>query len=156
MTVRAPLATYTAQERTHAFVRKAALCFAAGCAGGLANSIVVWLLGALGITAALGVGIAPEFTPAWLYPRIVWGGLWGFLFLLPVLRSTPYMSGLVWSLGPTLVQLLIIFPFKADKGVFGLELGALTPLFVFIFNVIWGLVAAAILVRIDCEESPVS
>ena len=61
----------------------AMLAFSAGALGGLANSLAVWLFGALGITLALGVGIAPGLTPAWLYPRIVWGGLWGFLFLLP-------------------------------------------------------------------------
>ncbi len=37
--------------------------------------------------AALGVKIAPAFTPAWLYQRLVWGGLWGWLFLLPVNRA---------------------------------------------------------------------
>ena len=34
-----------------------------------------------GVTALFGVAIAPTLTPTWLYPRIVWGGLWGFLFL---------------------------------------------------------------------------
>ncbi len=131
------------------FLKKTALCFSAGCAGGLANSVVVWLAGAIGITAALGVSIAPSLSPAWLYPRIVWGGLWGFLFLIPVLRDQPYVRGLVWSLGPTAVQLLIIFPLVANKGVFGLELGMLTPLLVFLFNGVWGLKAAAILMRID-------
>ncbi len=130
-------------------LQRTALCFSAGCAGGLANSVVVWLAGAVGITAALGVSIAPSFTLAWLYPRIVWGGLWGFLFLFPVLRGQPYIRGLVWSLGPTAVQLLIIFPFVAHKGIFGLGLGLLTPLLVFLFNVVWGLKAAAILARID-------
>ncbi len=133
----------------NAFLKKMALCFSAGCAGGLANSVVVWVAGAIGVTAALGVNIAPSFTPAWLYPRLVWGGMWGFLFLLPVLSDLPYVRGFVWSLGPTAVQLLIIFPLVATKGAFGLELGTLTPLFVFLSNAVWGLMAAAILVRID-------
>jgi len=55
----------------------ASLVFAAGCIGGLANSISVWGMGKLGITGAMGVSIAPDWSPAWLYPRIVWGGLWG-------------------------------------------------------------------------------
>jgi hypothetical protein len=41
-----------------------------------------------------------------------------------------------------LVQLFIIFPKVADKGFLGIELGALTPVFVLIFNAIWGLVTA--------------
>ena len=129
-----------------------ALCFSAGCMGGLANSVVVWLAGAIGITAALGVSIAPALTPGWLYPRLVWGGLWGFLFILPLLKTSPYVRGLVLSIGPTAVQLLIVFPLVANKGVFGVELGTLTPLFVVIFNAVWGLAAAAMLKRFDRES----
>jgi hypothetical protein len=51
-------------------------------------------------------------------------------------------QGLLLSLGPTLVQLFIVFPLKADKGVMGLDLGVFTPLFVIFFNAVWGLVAA--------------
>jgi hypothetical protein len=123
------------------------LVFAAGCAGGLANSITVWLFGTLGITPALGVSIAPALTPDWLYPRIVWGGIWGFLFLLPFLRDNYLLRGGIFSLGPTLVQLFIVFPFKGDKGLMGIDLGTLTPLFVVFFNLVWG-VKAAILLKI--------
>ena len=45
--------------------------FGAGAAGGLLNSMVVWLFGSLGLSAALGVAIAPHLSPGWLYPRIV-------------------------------------------------------------------------------------
>jgi hypothetical protein len=51
-------------------------------------------------------------------------------------------QGLLLSLGPTLVQLFIVFPLKADKGVMGLDLGVFTPLVVIFFNAVWGLVAA--------------
>lgn len=122
--------------------RKLTRFFAAGCLGGLINSLAVWLFGLLGITTALDVSIAPEFTPSWLYPRIVWGGLWGFLFFLPGLTYKPFLKGLLLSIGPTLVQLFIVFPLQAQKGMMGLELGNLTPVFVIIFNAIWGIVAA--------------
>jgi hypothetical protein len=46
------------------------------------------------------------------------------------------------SLGPTLVQLFWVFPFKAHVGYLGFELGFLTPLLVFVFNAIWGITAA--------------
>jgi hypothetical protein len=49
--------------------------FSAGAFGAIINSIVVWIFGVIGLTAALGVAIAPDLTPAWLYPRIVWGGI---------------------------------------------------------------------------------
>ncbi len=124
-----------------------ALVFSAGAAGAFANSLTVWLCGWMGITTVLGVAIAPTLSPGWLYPRIVWGGIWGILFLLPLANDRPLFKGLLMSLGPTLVQLLVVFPFKASKGLFGLELGALTPLFVVMFNVVWGLVAAEVIRR---------
>jgi hypothetical protein len=114
--------------------RNILLVFSAGCAGGLANSIVVWVFGLLDITTSLGVNIAPTLTPAWLYPRIVWGGIWGFLFLIPLLHHNHLLRGAFFSLGPTIVQLFIVFPLKAHKGVMGLDLGILTPLFVLFFS----------------------
>ncbi len=117
--------------------------FAAGAFGGLVNGLCVWLFGHLGITAALGVKIAPGLSAAMLYPRIVWGGLWGFLFLLGWPGGGGWKKGLVLSLGPTLVQLLYIFPVKAGKGLLGLELGLLTPIMVVFLNAVWGLAAVA-------------
>jgi hypothetical protein len=132
--------------------RNILLVFSAGCAGGLANSIVVWVFGILGITSALGVSIAPALTPTWLYPRIVWGGIWGFLFLIPLLPQNYLLRGALFSLGPSLVQLFIVFPLKAHKGVMGLDSGTLTPLFVLFFNLVWG-IKAAVLLKIAEKEN---
>ncbi|HVP29248.1 MAG TPA: hypothetical protein VMW35_08805 [Myxococcota bacterium] len=123
--------------------RTLSLVFAAGAVGGLVNSLAVFGFGRLGITQSLGVAIAPALTPAWLYPRIVWGGLWGFLFLLSVPRSGWLVRGLVLSLGPALAQLFVFFPWKTSAGVLGLGLGHLTPLAVLFFNAIWGTATAA-------------
>jgi hypothetical protein len=122
--------------------RKISLVFAAGVLGGLINSLAVWIFGEFGITAAAGVKIAPKLTAAWLYPRLVWGGIWGVLFLLPMMQTSIWSRGFIYSLGPTLVQLFVVFPLKAQKGAMGLELGMLTPLFVVVFNAIWGWTAA--------------
>ena len=116
--------------------------FTAGALGGLINGLAVWLFGAIGITGALGVNIAPQMSPPFLYPRMVWGGIWGLAFLLPFLKNSLYLKGLILSLGPTLVQLFVVFPFKAQKGAMGMDLGVLTPLFVIFFNAVWGIVAA--------------
>ena len=124
--------------------RELSLTFAAGSLGGLVNSVALWIIGQMGLTAALGVKIAPAFSPPWLYPRVVWGGLWGLLFLLPFLRrGSLFWAGFLASLAPTAVQLFYIFPQVARKGVAGLELGLLTPLVVVVVNAIWGWAAAA-------------
>ena len=122
--------------------KRLTVIFAAGCLGGLANSLAVWLFGAYGVTKSLGVRIAPDLSPVWLYPRLVWGGIWGLLFLLPVFRSSVLKRGLLLRLGPTIIQLFVVFPYKADQGMMGMGLGALTPLLVFVFNAIWGITVA--------------
>lgn len=122
--------------------KRLTVIFAAGCLGGLANSLAVWLFGAYGVTKSLGVRIAPDLSPVWLYPRLVWGGIWGLLFLLPVFHNSALKRGLLLSLGPTIIQLFVVFPYKADQGMMGMGLGALTPLLVFVFNAIWGITVA--------------
>ena len=123
-------------------VRNLSLVFVAGAVGGLVNSVFVWLFGAVGVAGALGVKIAPAFTGPWLYQRLVWGGIWGGLFLLPLGGLSLPARGLIYSLGPSLVQLLVVFPYQAHKGVLGLQLGLLTPMFVLFYNAAWGLGAA--------------
>ncbi len=123
-------------------MKKLLICFAAGCLGALANSLTVWAFGEYGINKQLGVAIAPALTTGWLYPRIVWGGIWGFLFVLPFMNTRLITKGALISVFPTLVQLLVIFPLQAQKGYFGLALGNYTPLLVIFFNLVWGVVAA--------------
>lgn len=114
--------------------------FSAGAAGGLAAGCLLWALGAYGITAAMNVGIAPRLSLHWLYPKIVWGGIWAQLLLLPLIKSRPLGRGLVISLGPTAYQLFYAFPVVLGKGLFGLKLGTFTPLVIFVVNAVWGLV----------------
>jgi hypothetical protein len=122
-------------------MKNLSLVFIAGLWGGLLNCLAVWLFGRLGIAQALGVHIAPPLTTALLYAKLVWGGLWGLLFLIPLGRLSFPLKGLLFGLGPSLVQLFVVFPLKAHKGVLGLQLGALTPLFVLFYNAVWGVAA---------------
>lgn len=115
--------------------------FAAGALGGLACSLFAWSLGELGVARALGVALTPELSPAWLYPRIVWGGLWGGLLVAPLASGRWLLRGLLLSLGPSLVQLLVVFPARG-AGAFGLGLGMATPLVVLAVNAVWGVVAS--------------
>ena len=119
-------------------VHNLSLVFIAGLWGGLLNGLAVWLFGWLGIAQALGVHIAPPLTTGLLYPKLVWGGIWGLLFLIPLGRLSWPVKGLIFSLGPSLVQLFVVFPLKAHAGVLGLNLGMLTPVFVLFYNAIWG------------------
>lgn len=126
-------------------MKKLLILFAAGCLGALANSVTVWVFGDLSITSTFDVSIAPSMSAAWLYPRIVWGGIWGLLFLLPILQSKLFLKSTLLSLIPTAIQLFVVFPLKADKGIGGIELGMLTPMFVLFFNWVWGFTTALVI-----------
>jgi len=128
-------------------IRQVSLYLTAGAIGALVNSLAVWIVGSIGLTTALGAQIAPTLTPNWLYPRLTWGAIWGLLFFVPLkitgnARKRIILQGVIVSLGPTLAQLLYFFP-TGSKGLLGLQLGITTPLFVIVFNAIWGIVAAA-------------
>jgi len=132
-------------------VRRVSILFAAGTFGGVINSLAVWLFGLYGLSAWLGVSLAPQLSPDWLYPRLVWGGVWAVLFFIPLKGRNTITKGLLLSLGPSLVQLFYIFPVQAGQGIAGIGLGWTTPLLVLFFNGLWG--AAAGLWLIMARES---
>lgn len=123
-------------------LNRIAVGFSAGSAGGLATLITAWLFGALGITAALNVALKLPLDPPHIYHFMVWGGIFGFMFLLPLWRGSIVWRGLIFGLAPSVVQCLVVFPVKHDAGMLGMKLGALTWLFVLIFNSVWGIVTA--------------
>jgi hypothetical protein len=120
----------------------ASVCFCAGLLGALCNSFAAWLCGQFGVTSLAGVAMSPEWTLAWLYPRLIWGGLWGLAYFItvasPRARNRWVRKGLWVSLLPTAWQLFYIFPHLTPHGALGLGLGNLTPLFVLLFNFVWG------------------
>jgi|UniRef100_A0A7V6A2E2 hypothetical protein len=123
-------------------VKEVSLTYAAGALGGLVNGLALWLFGLVGINQLLGVALAPAFAKPFIYNRLVWGAIWGWLFLLPFPRLSYISRGLIYSLAPSLVQIFIVFPLVLHKGVGGMELGHLTPLLVLFYNAIWGVVTA--------------
>ncbi|RMF45822.1 MAG: hypothetical protein D6751_06535 [Deltaproteobacteria bacterium] len=120
-----------------------AVCFTAGALGALVNSLAAHYAGSLGLFGLIGVKLHPPLALAWLYPRLVWGGLWGLVYFFTIGRVRTrrhwVRKGLWVSLLPTAVQLTIVFPNFTSHGMFGLGLGTLTPLAVLLLNGIWGL-----------------
>lgn len=126
-------------------MKNALLVFAAACIGGLFYCLSMWLSSRYGLTQTLGVNLHGSISPQWMYPRIVWSGLWGLLFLLPILTSRLFVRSFVVSLIPTCVQLFIIYPFYTSRGFAGLELGLLTPVLVWFFYWVWALTTLIVL-----------
>jgi hypothetical protein len=118
-------------------IRAISLTFAAGSLGGLIKAGCAWTFGALGVNAALAVKMAPAWTPFFLYQHMVWGGIWGLVFLVPARRMGLLWQGIIFSLPMTLSQLFFMFP-KMGSGMLGLNLGRLTPVLVLFFGFVWG------------------
>lgn len=118
-----------------------AVCFCAGLIGALFNSLLAWVAGRWGLPELLQIHLAPDLSLAWLYPRLIWGGLWGLFYALSVIhpRSRRHWvrKGLWVSLAPTLAQLLYFFP-HSGAGYFGQSLGVLTPALIIFYNLFWG------------------
>lgn len=121
-------------------LQRIALAYLAGTIGGLANSLMNWAGFASGLAQLLGNPLVPGFTAAWLYPRLVWGGLWGLLFLTPFMTARPVVRGLVLSALPSAAMLFFFLP-RQGQGILGLEMGYGTPFFVIACNLAWGLFA---------------
>lgn len=124
-------------------LRALSFTFSAGVFGAIMNSVTVVLFYHYGWAVAGGfklqLSLAPPFIYQWIYQRLVWGGLWGFLFFLPYFRSMPPVRIVVFAIAPSLFELLVVFPYLLNKGFLGLDLGQSTPLFVIGFNLVWAL-----------------
>ena len=119
-----------------------AVCFVGGLLGGLVCSLFIWMMGNWGVLALLKVHMAPELKAAWLYPRLVWGGIWGAVYFLsvsvPRARRHWIRKGLYISLLPTFYTLFVVFPYQQGRAQAGLDLGLLTPVVVLVTNLVWG------------------
>ena len=124
-----------------ALIRQASGAFTGGALGGLVDSLNIWLMGRVGISDLLGVGMKPEFTAPWLYQRMIWGGIWMLLLLLPVLQGRTAARGMLFSLLPSAMMLFLVLP-SMGKGMLGLGFGSMTPVVVVGLNLIYGLVAS--------------
>lgn len=122
-------------------IRRVSGAFTGGAIGGLIDSINITILGKIGILTLLGVSMKPEFTPPWLYQRMVWGGIWMLLLLLPLWKKQTVLRGCLFSLLPSAMMLFMVMP-NMGKGLLGLGFGILTPVVVIGLNLIYGIVAA--------------
>lgn len=122
-------------------ISRAAMYYAAASAGGLAVALTAWGLGQAGVADALGVGINPPMQLPWLYKMIVWGGLWGLIFLLPIKLGPLWLKALVMTLAPVLVALVVFTPMRGGA-LFALDKGAMAPFYIYAINIPWGLTTA--------------
>lgn len=126
-------------------IRSLSLAFTAGAFGAFIYSLTAHFFSAFGVNEALGVKLAYKLTPESLYPRLVWGGLFALLLLLPILKRWYCIyRGLLLGVLLSAIHLFIIFPYISHKGFLGVKLEIWTPapIFVIFYNALWGIVAA--------------
>ncbi len=126
-------------------VRRLAMAYFAGAVGALIASFVLWLLAGAKISDE-AVGLVPGLSWSWIERRLLWGSLFGMGYPLVRRRGfTPVRSGLVLSLLPSIIQLVLLMPLD-NQGFLGLSLGGLTPLLVLSTNALWGWALARIMI----------
>lgn len=134
-------------------IRRIILVLIAGALGGLSSGVLVWGLGALGITPALGFNMVPDFSAGWISRRMAASAVWGVIFLLPVYQTVPLLRGAILGILPWLSSILFIFPYRMDVGFFGLQMGYGTPLWTLFFGCFWGVTGALFLARFADKET---
>jgi hypothetical protein len=122
-------------------VRNISLAFTGGAIGAFIDSFNIWFMGKVGISDLIGITMKPEFTAPWVYTRMIWGGIWMLLLLIPVLKDRIYLRGMLFSLVPSAMMLFMVLP-SMGKGIFGLGFGMLMPAVVIALNFIYGIVAS--------------
>jgi len=119
-----------------------AVCFVSGLLAALVSSTALWAAGEYGVSSLLGVQLAPNLKPAWLYPQMMIGGLWGlgYFFTVGVPRHRRHWirKALWFSLLPSAFTLFYLYPYVEHRGLAGFQLGMLTPLLILLSNLIWG------------------
>lgn len=122
-------------------IRNISGAFTGGAIGAFVDSVNVWAMGQLGILGLLGISMKPEFTTPWLYKRMVWGGLWMLLLIIPIMKNRIYLRGMIFSLAPSAMMVCLVLP-SMGKGMLGLGFGALMPAVVIGLNFIYGIIAS--------------
>lgn len=122
-------------------LRNLSLAFTGGAIGAFVDSVNIWLMGTSGISDIIGISMKPTFTTPWLYKRMIWGGIWMLLLVLPILKNRICLRGILFSLAPSSMMIFIVLP-AMKPGDFGTGFGMMMPAVVLLLNFIYGTVAS--------------
>ena len=117
-----------------------------GVLGATATAIIRLALVEIGVDGMMGVILPSVWTSQAFLVHVGSGAMWGLVFGVIygyVPGGSPSTRGILFSLAPTIYLLLKVYPVDRELGLFGVELGVLTFLFVAILNLCWGSIAGA-------------
>jgi len=118
-----------------AIFRQLTLAFGAGAFGACILAIVAFVLARLGVPERIGAS-SPPSDLAFLYRILVWGGIWGFLFVVPVMNRAWWLKGIIIGLLATLTLVLYFAPPLQQAPTAAL-------IYIAVLNAFWGLAAGA-------------
>jgi len=131
-----------------------------GVLGGLVVVVVRGALVSLGLAEVMDVALSTGWTRADVLDVMGGAAVWGVVLgmLYPHIPGRSAASrGALFSLAPSLYALLKVYPIDRDAGVFGIDLGLFTFVFVIGLNLLWGAVAGATIGWGEtAEEAPVA
>lgn len=111
------------------------LGFGAGAFGAVVLGLVAFALGRLGVPEMLGLTMPAPKLPEAFYRAIVWGGIWGLLFVVPVLNRAWWLKGIIIGLLATAALVFYFAPGLRGGPVLGLVYAAALN------GLVWGLSA---------------
>ena len=115
-------------------LRRGSLAFASGCFGVILFYLVLRAGIASGLVNPPEAALKFLTSKAFLYRSVVWGGIWGFAFMIPFLKGKWWLRGPIVGAAATLVA---IFVFRGGQADLTFVIGAV------ILNVLcWGLTSA--------------
>ncbi|MFO0989101.1 MAG: hypothetical protein U1F37_17365 [Alphaproteobacteria bacterium] len=119
-----------------AVFRLLTLGFGAGAFGAVILALVSAGLNALNVQALIGLPPpAPESYLPLFYRAVVWGGIWGVLFAVPVLNRLWWLKGIIIGV---LATLAILFYFNPAVTTPPMRFA-----YALVLNAIWGIAAGA-------------
>jgi hypothetical protein len=131
-----------------------------GVIGATATAVVRLALAEIGVDDVMGVTLPSGWAGQTFLVHLGSGAMWGMVFGVIygyVPGGSPSTRGILFSLAPTVYLLLKVYPVDRDLGLFGVELGALTFLFVAILNLCWGSIVGVTIGWGDVgEDAPVA
>lgn len=119
------------------FLRTPALLYASGTLGAFVASFLLIFLSSSQLLNAVGITLAPSFTLAYLAPKLVWGGLWGFLFLVPIPFRFSIFGIFFMALLPAFFQLFVVYPQWEHAGWLGIRHGWAMPFLTYFYWLVW-------------------
>jgi hypothetical protein len=121
-----------------------------GCVAGflakIPQGLVLYVCSEIGLFLAMGVALNVPFTILYSSKHVLLGAVFGLLFAVPVLNHWPnWLRGNLVGLAHAAVTLFFFNPFVDGVGFLGLDVGALMPVVVIVANLVWGMLAGAVL-----------